>query len=75
MKFKDIYIYNVYIYIEKPKFIFFCLNTNFFLGQSEICAVTGGSPGQKYSWYILLEGISFNIDGVPAYQTAESLGV
>jgi hypothetical protein len=26
-------------------------------GQSEICAVSGGAPGQNYSWYILLEGI------------------
>lgn len=27
-------------------------------GQSEICAVSGGSAAQKYAWYILLEGIS-----------------
>ena len=36
-------------------------------GQSEICAASGGSPGQKYSWYIMLDGMSFNIGGFPAF--------
>merc|ERR1712080_143399 len=34
-------------------------------GQSEICAATGGSPAQGYSWYIFLHGGTFTIDGKP----------
>lgn len=43
-------------------------------GQSEICAATGGSPGQKYSWYIMLDGLSFNIGGSPAFIMEEEAG-
>jgi hypothetical protein len=37
-------------------------------GQSEICAVSGGSAAQKYSWYILLEGITFTTSQKPLWQ-------
>ena len=40
-------------------------------GQSEICAVSGGSAAQKYSWIILLDGISFNVDGNPNFIQAD----
>ena len=36
-------------------------------GQSEICAVTGGAPGQQYSWYIFLEGITITTDNKPSW--------
>ena len=38
------------------------------LGQSEICAVSGGSPSQKYAWYILLEGISITANELPKWE-------
>lgn len=38
------------------------------LGQSEICAVSGGSPSQKYAWYILLEGASITANGLPKWE-------
>lgn len=38
------------------------------LGQSEICAVSGGSPSQKYAWYILLEGISITANEYPKWE-------
>lgn len=37
-------------------------------GQSEICAVTGGSAAQAYSWIILLEGISITASERPAWE-------
>lgn len=37
-------------------------------GQSEICAVSGGAPDQKYSWYILLDGISLTTSGTPKFE-------
>jgi len=37
-------------------------------GQSEVCAVSGGAPGQKYSWYILLDGISFTTSNQPKWE-------
>ncbi len=36
-------------------------------GQSEICAVSGGAPGQKYSWLILLEGLSLASNNQPKW--------
>lgn len=38
-----------------------------FLGQSEICAVSGGSAAQQYAWYILLEGISVTASDKPKW--------
>jgi len=38
------------------------------LGQSEICAVSGGSPAQKYAWYILLEGASITAASLPKWE-------
>jgi len=38
------------------------------LGQSEICAVSGGSPAQKYAWYILLEGVSITATSLPKWE-------
>ena len=40
---------------------------NIKLGQSEICAVSGGSAAQKYSWYILLDGISITASEKPKW--------
>ena len=40
----------------------------YFLGQSEICAVSGGSPAQKYAWYILLEGLSMTANELPKWE-------
>ena len=37
-------------------------------GQSEICAVSGGSPSQKYAWYILLEGLAITTTGFPKWE-------
>ena len=37
-------------------------------GQSEICAVTGGSASQNYSWYILLEGITITANEKPQWE-------
>ena len=37
-------------------------------GQSSICAVSGGAPGQKYSWYILLEGLSVTSNNQPKWE-------
>ncbi len=37
-------------------------------GQSEICAVSGGSAPQNYSWYILLEGISLMSNDRPQWE-------
>jgi hypothetical protein len=34
--------------------------------QSEICAITGGSSAQGYSWYILLEGGAISVGERPA---------
>jgi hypothetical protein len=36
-------------------------------GQSEICAVSGGSASQNYAWYILLEGISITANERPQW--------
>ncbi len=36
-------------------------------GQSEICAVSGGSAAQNYSWYILLDGISITANDSPKW--------
>ena len=36
--------------------------------QSQICAVSGGAPGQKYSWYILLEGMSIASNNNPKWE-------
>ena len=44
------------------------LNSLYFIGQSEICAVSGGSPSQKYAWYILLEGISITANNLPKWE-------
>jgi hypothetical protein len=38
------------------------------IGQSEICAVSGGAHGQNYSWYILLEGISITATERPQWE-------
>jgi hypothetical protein len=37
-------------------------------GQSEICAVSGGSPAQKYAWYILLEGVAITANERPKFE-------
>jgi hypothetical protein len=37
-------------------------------GQSEICAVSGGSAAQGYAWYILLEGLSITASEKPQWQ-------
>jgi hypothetical protein len=37
-------------------------------GQSEVCAVSGGSAGQSYSWYILLDGISITANEMPKWE-------
>lgn len=36
-------------------------------GQSEICAVSGGSAAQNYAWYILLDGISITANDRPQW--------
>jgi hypothetical protein len=36
-------------------------------GQSEICAVSGGSASQNYAWYILLDGISLTANERPQW--------
>jgi hypothetical protein len=36
-------------------------------GQTEICAVTGGSFASKKGWYILLDGQSIRIKDIPKY--------
>lgn len=40
---------------------------NLKIGQSEICAVSGGSAAQQYAWYILLEGISITTSEKPKW--------
>ena len=37
-------------------------------GQSEICAVSGGSAAQNYAWYILLDGISITANENPRFE-------
>jgi len=37
-------------------------------GQSAVCAVSGGAPGQRYSWYILLEGLSISSNNNPKWE-------
>ena len=37
------------------------------LGQTEVCAATGGSFADKKSWYILLDGKSITINKEPKY--------
>lgn len=37
-------------------------------GQSEICAVNGGSAGQGYAWLILLGANSIQTSGKPEWQ-------
>merc|ERR1711957_660297 len=41
-------------------------------GQSEICAVSGGSAAQQYAWYILLEGISITASEKPKWDLEPS---
>lgn len=36
-----------------------------------ICAVSGGSPNQKYSWYILLEGKGIKIGDKPNWEMTQ----
>lgn len=48
---------------EEGKYI----NINVVLGQSEICAVSGGSAAQNYAWYILLGGISITVNELPKW--------
>jgi len=36
-------------------------------GQSEICAVSGGSAAQQYAWYILLDGLSITTSEKPKW--------
>ena len=36
-------------------------------GQSEICAVSGGSAAQNYSWFILLDGMSIQTSEKPGW--------
>lgn len=36
--------------------------------QTQVCAATGGSAAQNYSWYIFLEGASLSIDGKPKWE-------
>lgn len=38
----------------------------------QICAVSGGSSGQNYSWYILLEGISITANDAPKWELEQS---
>jgi hypothetical protein len=47
--------------------VIFVLVIYLFLGQSEICAVSGGSAAQQYAWYILLEGISITASEKPKW--------
>jgi hypothetical protein len=37
-------------------------------GQSEICAVNGGSAGQGYGWIIILEGMSVTASNNPQWE-------
>eukprot|EP00742_Colponemidia_sp_Colp-10_P012656 GILJ01014241.1.p1 GENE.GILJ01014241.1~~GILJ01014241.1.p1 ORF type:complete len:231 (+),score=39.67 GILJ01014241.1:27-695(+) len=36
-------------------------------GQTEVCAATGGSYPQKYSWYILLDGGALQLGDFPKF--------
>ena len=38
------------------------------LGQSEICAVSGGAASQRYAWYIFLNGISITASKYPKWE-------
>ncbi len=38
----------------------------------QICAVSGGSSGQNYSWYILLEGISITANDTPKWELEQT---
>lgn len=38
------------------------------LGQSEICAVSGGAASQRYAWYIFLNGISITATNKPKWE-------
>lgn len=40
--------------------------------QSQICAATGGSGTQDYSWYIFLNGSSLSADNKPKWKFSES---
>jgi len=42
------------------------------IGQTEVCAATGGSFADKKSWYILLDGKSITINKEPKYILSDS---
>jgi hypothetical protein len=43
------------------------INLNY-LGETEVCAATGGSAGQTYTWTILLEGGSIKANELPKWE-------
>jgi hypothetical protein len=49
-------IYQVFKYSLKP------------IGETEVCAASGGSSAQTYSWTILLEGISIQASDLPKWE-------
>lgn len=40
-------------------------------GQTQVCAATGGSFGDKKGWYILLDGQSLTINKEPKYKISK----
>ncbi len=38
------------------------------LGQTEVCAVSGGAASQRYAWYILLNGMSITAVNKPKWE-------
>jgi hypothetical protein len=46
--------------------IFFSFKYN--IGETEICAASGGSAAQTYSWTILLDGSSIRANDLPRWE-------